>query len=80
MDISPGYQAVMLQTLPQLRILDCKNIFGEPVDLSQINSSSLQCFEGLLDNLASSDSPLNISEDEVWYWVFPNIKMPSACP
>ncbi|XP_023601931.1 leucine-rich repeat and coiled-coil domain-containing protein 1 isoform X7 [Myotis lucifugus] len=61
----PGYQAIMLQTLPQLRILDCKNIFGEPVDLSQINSSSLQCFEGLLDNLVSSDSPLNISEDEI---------------
>nr|KAF6300654.1 leucine rich repeat and coiled-coil centrosomal protein 1 [Myotis myotis] len=60
-----GYQAIMLQTLPQLRILDCKNIFGEPVDLSQINSSSLQCFEGLLDNLVSSDSPLNISEDEI---------------
>ncbi|XP_045705431.1 leucine-rich repeat and coiled-coil domain-containing protein 1 isoform X2 [Phyllostomus hastatus] len=61
----PGYRAVMLQTLPQLRILDCKNIFGEPVNLSQINSSSLQCFEGLLDNLVSSDSPLNISEDEI---------------
>ncbi|KAF6100071.1 leucine rich repeat and coiled-coil centrosomal protein 1 [Phyllostomus discolor] len=60
----PGYRAVMLQTLPQLRILDCKNIFGEPVNLSQINSSNLQCFEGLLDNLVSSDSPLNISEDE----------------
>ncbi|XP_054450839.1 leucine-rich repeat and coiled-coil domain-containing protein 1 [Pteronotus mesoamericanus] len=61
----PGYRAVMLQTLPQLRILDCKNIFGEPVNLSQINSSSLQCFEGLLDNLVSSNSPLNISEDEI---------------
>ncbi|XP_035886962.1 leucine-rich repeat and coiled-coil domain-containing protein 1 isoform X4 [Phyllostomus discolor] len=61
----PGYRAVMLQTLPQLRILDCKNIFGEPVNLSQINSSNLQCFEGLLDNLVSSDSPLNISEDEI---------------
>ncbi|KAM5212106.1 leucine-rich repeat and coiled-coil domain-containing protein 1 isoform 2-T2 [Hipposideros larvatus] len=61
----PGYRAVMLQTLPQLRILDCKNIFGEPVNLSEMNSSHLQCFEGLLDNLVSSDSPLNISEDEV---------------
>ncbi|XP_006924118.1 leucine-rich repeat and coiled-coil domain-containing protein 1 [Pteropus alecto] len=61
----PGYRAVMLQTLPQLRILDCKNIFGEPVNLSEVNSSRLQCFEGLLDNLVSSDSPLNISEDEV---------------
>ncbi|XP_026351602.1 leucine-rich repeat and coiled-coil domain-containing protein 1 isoform X1 [Ursus arctos] len=61
----PGYRAIMLQTLPQLRILDCKNIFGEPVNLSEINSSRLQCLEGLLNNLVSSDSPLNISEDEI---------------
>ncbi|KAM8785482.1 leucine-rich repeat and coiled-coil domain-containing protein 1 isoform 2-T2 [Rhynchonycteris naso] len=61
----PGYRPVMLQTLPQLRMLDCKNIFGEPVNPSEINSLSLQCFEGLLDNLVSSDSPLNISEDEI---------------
>ncbi|XP_047581064.1 leucine-rich repeat and coiled-coil domain-containing protein 1 isoform X1 [Lutra lutra] len=60
----PGYRAIMLQTLPQLRILDCKNIFGEPVNSSEINSSRLQFLEGLLDNLVSSDSPLNISEDE----------------
>ncbi|XP_006153914.1 leucine-rich repeat and coiled-coil domain-containing protein 1 isoform X2 [Tupaia chinensis] len=62
---APGYRAIILQTLPQLRILDCKNIFGEPVNLTEINSSHLQCLEGLLDNLASSDSPLNISEDEI---------------
>ncbi|KAK2502760.1 hypothetical protein MC885_001940 [Smutsia gigantea] len=61
----PGYRAIMLQALPQLRILDCKNIFGEPVNLSEINSSRLQCLEGLLDNLVSSDSPLNISDDEI---------------
>ncbi|XP_028740967.1 leucine-rich repeat and coiled-coil domain-containing protein 1 isoform X2 [Peromyscus leucopus] len=61
----PGYRAIILQTLPQLRILDCKNIFGEPVNLEEISSTRLQCFEGLLDNLVSSDSPLNISEDEV---------------
>ncbi|XP_006727190.1 leucine-rich repeat and coiled-coil domain-containing protein 1 isoform X1 [Leptonychotes weddellii] len=61
----PGYRAIMLQTLPQLKILDCKNIFGEPVNWSEINSSRLQCLEGLLDNLVSSDSPLNISEDEI---------------
>ncbi|XP_018887396.1 leucine-rich repeat and coiled-coil domain-containing protein 1 isoform X3 [Gorilla gorilla gorilla] len=61
----PGYRAVILQTLPQLRILDCKNIFGEPVNLAEINSSQLQCLEGLLDNLVSSDSPLHISEDEI---------------
>ncbi|XP_021571803.1 leucine-rich repeat and coiled-coil domain-containing protein 1 isoform X2 [Carlito syrichta] len=61
----PGYRAVILQTLPQLRILDCKNIFGEPVNLAEINSSRLQCLEGLLDNLVSTDSPPNISEDEI---------------
>ncbi|XP_029421237.1 leucine-rich repeat and coiled-coil domain-containing protein 1 isoform X3 [Nannospalax galili] len=62
---APGYRTIILQTLPQLRILDCKNIFGEPVNLAEMNSSCLQCLEGLLDNLVSSDSPLNISEDEV---------------
>ncbi|EHB00485.1 Leucine-rich repeat and coiled-coil domain-containing protein 1, partial [Heterocephalus glaber] len=62
---APGYREIILQTLPQLRILDCKNIFGEPVNLADVNSSHLQCLEGLLDNLASSDSPLNISEDEI---------------
>ncbi|KAM5137049.1 leucine-rich repeat and coiled-coil domain-containing protein 1 isoform 1-T1 [Callospermophilus lateralis] len=61
----PGYRAVILQTLPQLRILDCKNIFGEPVNMAEVNSSRLQCLEGLLDNLVSSESPPNISEDEI---------------
>lgn len=61
----PGYRAIILQTLPQLRILDCKNIFGEPVNTAEVNSSRLQCFEGLLDNLVSSESPPNISEDEI---------------
>ncbi|KAM5281792.1 leucine-rich repeat and coiled-coil domain-containing protein 1 isoform 2-T2 [Ctenodactylus gundi] len=61
---APGYRAIILQTLPQLRILDCKNIFGELVNSADINSSRLQCLEGLLDNL-TSDSPLNISEDEI---------------
>ncbi|XP_048214971.1 leucine-rich repeat and coiled-coil domain-containing protein 1 isoform X3 [Perognathus longimembris pacificus] len=60
-----GYREIILQTLPQLRILDCKNIFGEPVNLSEMNTSHLQCLEGLLDNLVSSDSPQNISEDEI---------------
>lgn len=60
-----GYREILLQTLPQLRILDCKNIFGELVNLGEINSSSLQCLEGLLDNLVSSDSPVNICEAEV---------------
>ncbi|KAM4865372.1 leucine-rich repeat and coiled-coil domain-containing protein 1 isoform 1-T4 [Thomomys bottae] len=62
---APGYREIILQTLPQLRILDCKNIFGELVNLSEMNTSHLQCLEGLLDNLVSSDSPQNISEDEI---------------
>ncbi|XP_047378077.1 leucine-rich repeat and coiled-coil domain-containing protein 1 isoform X2 [Sciurus carolinensis] len=62
---APGYRAIILQTLPQLRILDCKNIFGEPVNVAEVNSSRLQCLEGLLDNLVSSESPPNISEDEI---------------
>ncbi|XP_069847094.1 leucine-rich repeat and coiled-coil domain-containing protein 1 [Dipodomys merriami] len=62
---TPGYREIILQTLPQLRILDCKNIFGEPINLSEMNTSHLQCLEGLLDNLVSSDSPQNISEDEI---------------
>ncbi|XP_054985219.1 leucine-rich repeat and coiled-coil domain-containing protein 1 isoform X2 [Sorex araneus] len=61
----PGYREILLQALPQLRILDCKNIFGEPINMSKINLSRLQCLDGLLDNLVSSDSPLNISEDEI---------------
>lgn len=60
-----GYRTIILQTLPQLRVLDCKNIFGEPVNLTDMSSSRLPSFEGLLDNLTSSDCPLNMSEDEV---------------
>ncbi|XP_049637973.1 leucine-rich repeat and coiled-coil domain-containing protein 1 [Suncus etruscus] len=60
----PGYREIILQALPQLRILDCKNIFGELVNMSEINSSHLQSLEGLLDNLVPSESPPNISEDE----------------
>ncbi|XP_040849687.1 leucine-rich repeat and coiled-coil domain-containing protein 1 isoform X2 [Ochotona curzoniae] len=62
---APGYRTIILQTLPQLRVLDCKNIFGEPVNLTDMSSSRLPSFEGLLDNLTSSDCPLNMSEDEV---------------
>lgn len=67
----------MLQTLPQLRTLDGRNIFGEPVSGSDMNSSRLQCFEGLLDNLVSSESPLNLSEEEVRHGSPPNSRTPS---
>ncbi|MBZ3873394.1 Leucine-rich repeat and coiled-coil domain-containing protein 1 [Sciurus carolinensis] len=70
---APGYRAIILQTLPQLRILDCKNIFGEPVNVAEVNSSRLQCLEGLLDNLVSSESPPNISEDETSTTLIDNV-------
>lgn len=76
---SQGYRAVLLQTLPQLRVLDCKDIFGEPVSLSDGDPSRLQCFEGLLENLVSSESPLNISEDEV-RWSFSALKTHALSP
>ncbi|XP_077208119.1 leucine-rich repeat and coiled-coil domain-containing protein 1 isoform X2 [Paroedura picta] len=51
------YREILLQALPQLTILDGKNIFGEPVNIVEANPSDLMCFEGLLDCLASSHSP-----------------------
>ncbi|XP_074843107.1 leucine-rich repeat and coiled-coil domain-containing protein 1 isoform X2 [Carettochelys insculpta] len=52
-----GYREIVLQTLPQLTVLDAKNVFGEPVNLTEENSSDLQCLEGLLDCLVSSNPP-----------------------
>ncbi|XP_075776565.1 leucine-rich repeat and coiled-coil domain-containing protein 1 isoform X3 [Pelodiscus sinensis] len=52
-----GYREIILQTLPQLTVLDGRNVFGEPINLIEENSSDLQCLEGLLDCLASSSSP-----------------------
>ncbi|CAI5779306.1 leucine-rich repeat and coiled-coil domain-containing protein 1 isoform X1 [Podarcis lilfordi] len=57
-----GYREILLQALPQLTILDGRNIFGEPVNLAEANSTDLKCLEGLLDCLASSSSPAD--EDE----------------
>ncbi|XP_068789218.1 leucine-rich repeat and coiled-coil domain-containing protein 1 isoform X2 [Struthio camelus] len=50
-----GYREIVLQTLPQLTVLDGRNICGEPVDLAEEN---LQCLEDILDSLVSSASPL----------------------
>ncbi|XP_077666199.1 leucine-rich repeat and coiled-coil domain-containing protein 1 isoform X3 [Eretmochelys imbricata] len=52
-----GYRESILQTLPQLTVLDGRNVFGEPVNLTEENSSDLQCLEGLLDCLVSSSVP-----------------------
>ncbi|XP_026561663.1 leucine-rich repeat and coiled-coil domain-containing protein 1-like [Pseudonaja textilis] len=49
-----GYREILLQALPQLTILDGKNIFGEPVNLMEPNSSDLKCLEDFLSCLVSS--------------------------
>uniref|UniRef100_A0A4X2LF73 Leucine-rich repeat and coiled-coil domain-containing protein 1 n=1 Tax=Vombatus ursinus TaxID=29139 RepID=A0A4X2LF73_VOMUR len=59
----PGYRGIILQTLPQLTVLDGMNIFGEPVDMVEGNPSDLQCLESLLDNLVCCDSQLNEEEN-----------------
>ncbi|XP_072461089.1 leucine-rich repeat and coiled-coil domain-containing protein 1 isoform X2 [Notamacropus eugenii] len=59
----PGYRGIILQTLPQLTVLDGMNIFGEPVNMVEGNPSDLQCLESLLDSLVSSDSQLNEEEN-----------------
>nr|XP_056710012.1 leucine-rich repeat and coiled-coil domain-containing protein 1 [Euleptes europaea] len=56
------YREILLQALPQLTILDGRNIYGEPVNIMKANPSDLMCFEGLLDCLASSHSPTDEEE------------------
>ncbi|XP_063155511.1 leucine-rich repeat and coiled-coil domain-containing protein 1 [Candoia aspera] len=51
-----GYREILLQALPQLTILDGRNIFGEPVNLIEPNSSDLKCLEDLLGCLVTSSS------------------------
>ncbi|XP_015744327.1 leucine-rich repeat and coiled-coil domain-containing protein 1 [Python bivittatus] len=51
-----GYREILLQALPQLTILDGRNIFGEPVNLMEPNSSDLKCLEDLLGCLVTSSS------------------------
>ncbi|KAJ7338962.1 hypothetical protein JRQ81_012864 [Phrynocephalus forsythii] len=51
-----GYREILLQALPQLTILDGRNIFGEPVNLVEANIADLKCLEDLLDCLTSSSS------------------------
>ncbi|NWW92320.1 LRCC1 protein, partial [Rhynochetos jubatus] len=52
-----GYRATVLQALPQLTILDGRNISGEPVEPTKENCSDLQCLEDVLGCLVSSGCP-----------------------
>ncbi|XP_074062953.1 leucine-rich repeat and coiled-coil domain-containing protein 1 isoform X1 [Macrotis lagotis] len=59
----PGYRGIILQTLPQLTVLDGMNIFGEPVNMVEGSPSDLQCLESLLDDLVYSESQQNEEEN-----------------
>ncbi|XP_074062954.1 leucine-rich repeat and coiled-coil domain-containing protein 1 isoform X2 [Macrotis lagotis] len=59
----PGYRGIILQTLPQLTVLDGMNIFGEPVNMVEGSPSDLQCLESLLDDLVYSESQQNEEEE-----------------
>ncbi|NXI70831.1 LRCC1 protein, partial [Anseranas semipalmata] len=52
-----GYRETVLQTLPQLAVLDGRNIYGEPVDMAEGHCSNMQSLEDILDCLVSSQSP-----------------------
>ncbi|XP_071277760.1 leucine-rich repeat and coiled-coil domain-containing protein 1 isoform X2 [Agelaius tricolor] len=52
-----GYRETVLQSLPQLTVLDGRNTSGEPVDLAEENCSDLQCLEDILGSLVSSGCP-----------------------
>ncbi|NWQ73469.1 LRCC1 protein, partial [Columbina picui] len=52
-----GYRETVLQTLPQLTILDGRNTAGEPVDPAEEKCSDLQCLEDILGCFISSGCP-----------------------
>ncbi|XP_052559182.1 leucine-rich repeat and coiled-coil domain-containing protein 1 isoform X3 [Tympanuchus pallidicinctus] len=52
-----GYRETVLQALPQLAVLDGRNIHGEPVESTEGSCSNLQCLEDILNCLTSSGSP-----------------------
>ncbi|NXA39299.1 LRCC1 protein, partial [Eudromia elegans] len=52
-----GYREAVLQTLPQLKVLDGKNTCGEPVE--EKAEENLQCLDDILDYLVSSATPLH---------------------
>lgn len=60
---SQGYRETVLQSLPQLTVLDGRNTSGELVDLAEENCSDLQCLQDFLGSLVSSGCPS--SSDQV---------------
>ncbi|NXY45159.1 LRCC1 protein, partial [Ceuthmochares aereus] len=60
-----GYKETVLQTLPQLTVLDGRNISGEPVDPAEDDCSDLQCLEDILGGLVSSGCPSSRNQNYV---------------
>ncbi|NXG66805.1 LRCC1 protein, partial [Hemiprocne comata] len=60
-----GYRETVLQTLPQLTVLDGRNTSDEPVDLAEDNCSDLQCLEDALGRLVSSECPSSRDQNYV---------------
>lgn len=52
-----GYRETVLQTLPQLTVLDGRNIAGEPMDPAEEKRSDLQCLEDILGVSYGCPSP-----------------------
>ncbi|XP_014726228.1 PREDICTED: leucine-rich repeat and coiled-coil domain-containing protein 1 [Sturnus vulgaris] len=67
-----GYRETVLQSLPQLTVLDGRNISGELVDLTEENCSDLQCLEDILGSLVSSGCPSSRDQN--------NVPLPLATP
>ncbi|NWZ92548.1 LRCC1 protein, partial [Nesospiza acunhae] len=67
-----GYRETVLQSLPQLTVLDGRNTSGEPVDLAEANCSDLQCLEDILGSLVSSGCPSTRNQN--------NVLLPLATP
>ncbi|NWT18334.1 LRCC1 protein, partial [Vireo altiloquus] len=67
-----GYRETVLQALPQLTVLDGRNISGESVDLAEENSSDLQCLEDIMGSLVSSGCPSSRDQN--------NVPLPLATP
>ncbi|XP_032929075.1 leucine-rich repeat and coiled-coil domain-containing protein 1 isoform X2 [Catharus ustulatus] len=60
-----GYRETVLQSLPQLTVLDGRNISGELVDLAEEKCSDLQCLQDILGSLVSSGCPSSRDQSNV---------------
>ncbi|XP_051467422.1 leucine-rich repeat and coiled-coil domain-containing protein 1 isoform X1 [Apus apus] len=60
-----GYRETVLQTLPQLTILDGRNTSEETVEPAEENRSDLQCLEDTLGCLVSSGCPSSRDQNYV---------------